>query len=109
MKWAFSANMPEDNQLSLFDDLFLKNKVKEFVSNQRIFSYIKVGGNEMIQEMAQTLLAKAVDFGASDNYLLPVKAGVSVVFRKSTHRDKYQLLSEADGQSLISHFSLQLG
>ena len=63
----------------------------------------------MIQEMAQTLLAKAVDFGASDIYLLPVKAGVSVVFRKSTHRDKYQLLSEADGQSLISHFKFTAG
>lgn len=63
----------------------------------------------MIQEMAQTLLAKAVDFGASDIYLLPVKAGVSVIFRKSTHRDKYQLLSEADGQSLISHFKFTAG
>ncbi|GAX48086.1 competence type IV pilus ATPase ComGA [Pseudolactococcus reticulitermitis] len=63
----------------------------------------------MIQETAKTILEKAGDFGASDVYILPVKQGFSVVFRKSTQRETAQLLSEADGQSLISHFKFTAG
>lgn len=63
----------------------------------------------MIKEMAQTVLAEAADFGANDIYVLPVEKGFSVVFRKSTHRYNYLLLSNADGQSLISHFKFTAG
>ncbi len=63
----------------------------------------------MIKEMAQRILENAADFEVNDIYLLPVEKGFSVVFRKSTHRDNYLLLSNADGQSLISHFKFTAG
>lgn len=63
----------------------------------------------MIKEMAQRILENAADFEVNDIYLLPVEKGFSVVFRKSTHRDNFLLLSNADGQSLISHFKFTAG
>ncbi|AUT06100.1 hypothetical protein BI362_04100 [Streptococcus parauberis] len=63
----------------------------------------------MIKEIAQRMLKKASDFGASDIYILPARTGFSVVFRKSAHREYDQLLSDAEGQSLISHFKFTAG
>jgi competence protein ComGA len=63
----------------------------------------------MVQQLAQTILLKAVAFGASDVYILPVQTGFSVVFRDSVHREKFSDVSDAAGQSLISHFKFTAG
>lgn len=63
----------------------------------------------MVQKIAQTILAAANEFGASDVYFLPNKSGFSVVFRQSTHRELYQSVTESEGQSLISHFKFTAG
>lgn len=63
----------------------------------------------MVQQLAQNILKKAAEFGASDVYLLPVKSGFSVVFRDSVRREKFRAFSESEGQSLISHFKFTAG
>lgn len=63
----------------------------------------------MVQEMAQTILQAASEFGASDVYILPIQTGFSVIFRQSSHRKRYQTIAEVEGQSLISHFKFTAG
>lgn len=63
----------------------------------------------MVQKIATQLLLSALDFGASDVYILPTEGTFSISFRHSASRKHYAVLSESVGQSLISHFKFIAG
>ena len=63
----------------------------------------------MVQKIATKLLLSALDFGASDVYILPTEGTFSIGFRHSASRKHYAVFSESIGQSLISHFKFIAG
>lgn len=56
----------------------------------------------MVQKIAIKLLLNALDFGASDIYILPTEGTFSISLRHSASRKHYAVFSESIGQSLIS-------
>lgn len=63
----------------------------------------------MIQKIAIKLLQSALEFCASDVYILPSKDAFSISFRNSEHRKHHMIISNTVGQSLISHFKFVSG
>ena len=63
----------------------------------------------MVQKIAIKLLLNALDFGASDIYILPTEGTFSISLRHSASRKHYAVFSESIGQSLISHFKFIAG
>lgn len=63
----------------------------------------------MVQDIAIKLLQSALEFGASDLYILPCEDGFSVSLRSSACHKKHTILSKSVGQSLISHFKFVSG
>lgn len=63
----------------------------------------------MVQKIAINLLQSALEFGASDVYILPSEDAFSISLRNSEYRKYYMILSTSVGQSLISHFKFISG